>query len=161
MAHNLARATSSITPVATPLAQKSQKKSIQPLGNVDPQGNSTGQQHRRDSPQSARIADIVPNMIPEAITKTAAVEVRRVEGVVAAFGKESPHAKPALKAAKAKHQRPDRVNHTVFGTSQEEVGAGRSRGRHNTEGPMCCRCSERRLERLQDSGPFAMQQEPA
>ena len=120
-----------------------------------PAKEQPGQPHRRDSPQSARNADAVPNMTPEAIAEAAAVEVRRLEEAVGALGKESPHAKPllvALNAAKAQtqrlHQRPDRVNDTEFGTSQEEVGAGRSRGRQSrsTEGPMCCRCGSSRTE---------------
>ena len=55
--------------------------------------------------------------------------------------------------------------HTLFGTSQEEVGAGRSRGRQgrSAQGPTVAdvEAAERRLERLQDSVPSAMQQEPA
>ena len=136
-------------------SRSSRGATSQPFGNVDPQGNSQASDTVEILPSPARIADTVPNITPEAITEAAAVEVRRLEGAVAALGEESPHAKPlltALKAAKAKtqrpHQRPDRVYHTVFGTSQEEVGAGRSRGResHSTEGPMCCRCGSSRTE---------------
>ena len=82
-----ARTTSSITPVAT---------CPEVTEEVDP---------AEAQRVSARIADTGPNIAPEAITEAAAVEVRRLEGAVAALGEESPHGKPlltALKAAKVK-----------------------------------------------------------
>ena len=157
-----------------PLAQKSQKKSIQPRRNESaarqrgPAGQQPGQQPRRD----ARIADTGPNITPEAITEAAAVEVRRLEGAVAALGEESPHAKPlltALKAAKAKLNVPISVQ--IESTTQY-LERARKRlaqaeaevARVTAQKDQCVadvEAAERRLERLQASAPSAMQQEPA
>ena len=135
------RTTSSITPVATcPEVTK----------GVDP------------AEVSARIADTGPNIAPEAITEAATVEV---QGAVAALGggessREASVDRPegGQSETQCPHQCPDRVHHTAFGTSQEEV-AGRSRGHesHSTEGPMCCQCGSSRME--VGVAPSAMQQE--
>ena len=91
VAHHSAWPTS-ITPVAS-----SQRKSNQPRHNESarqrgPAQEQPGQPHRQDSPQSARNANAVPNLTPEAIAEAAAVEVRRLEEAVGALGEESPHA---------------------------------------------------------------------
>ena len=90
----------------------------QPPGNGGPAGQQPGQRHRRDSPQSARIADTVPNLTPEAITEPGR-GWRRPEAEVASVTAQKDQCVADVEAA------------------------------------------ERRLERLQDSAPSAMQQEPA
>ena len=98
--------------------------------------------------------------------------MRRLEGAVAALGEESPHAKPlltALKAAKTKLNVPISVQ--IESTTQY-LERARKRlaqaeaevARVTAQKDQCVadvEAAERRLERLQDSAPSAMQQEPA
>ena len=162
-----------------PPAQKSQRNaSAQPRRNesaarqrVSAQGQP-GQPHRRESPQSIRNADAVPNLTPEAIAEAAAEEVRRLEEAVRALGEESLHAKPllvALKAAKAKVNVPISVQ--IESTTQylerarkRLVQAEAEVARITAQKDQCIsdvETAERRLERLQTSVPSTMQQESA
>ena len=111
-------------------SRSSKGATSKPFGNVDPQGNS----------QASNTVEILPvttdcrHCAQHDTTEVAVVEVRRLEGAVAALGEESPHAKLLLTALTRSS------THYLERARKRLAQAKAEVARVTAQKDQCCRC---------------------